>query len=942
MSKALKHIILLAMFLFICATGNGQTNPATKAAGGNGLKTDSKQLKHIAVINSYNENTPWPRQFINQVISEMTLHDDFGPVKVAHLNDGVIRNEDDFNALQNRLFEFFADDKPDYLVLIGNFAFILREKIKEQWGDIPMLLISQSDKYGPLEYYFTTDVNDDNISPPKMHVLSNLQEEYNFTAVVTPNKYRETVDMMFQMYPEINRFVFMGDGTYANRHLSFLIKEYLKLGHPEVKYEWLLASENGMMIPYLNDTDTRNGLLLSSWSYTLPGINGSPLYTAGDSYLIKGAKRPVFGLRYSYMNYGILGGFFPSTSDINALMMTRLSEMISGKRMSEIPITTIENCAPYIDFARMTKLGISESRCPEGTIYVNYVETDWDKYKYYYYAGIILAVMVIIAMVIYIATRRRPIFRRDYDNLVNSMPLGFMQVLLSLDKDGKIKKVEYSEQNQTLRDIIEEHKLRAKIKDKTNVRWQETLDSIVSDMQPKGIVVRIPDSDTYFEFIVSPDKHSTKSHFLANIFVIDISDKMRIENVLRDTARKAIEADNMKTVFLANMSHEIRTPLNAIVGFSHLLCRTTDRKKMEQFIDIIETNNQLLLKLIGDVLDISKADSNKLVFNMQTVDINALIKSACRSVDISRKPDVRIDLTLPMEECLVTSDPYRLTQVLTNLLTNAIKFTERGHIEVGYRLEGDMLRIFVKDTGFGLSESDKSKLFSRFTKLNSFIQGTGLGLSISQAIVDKLGGSMKGESAGRGKGSEFSFTIPYVLKEEIPEPKTSEKKSDEERIADLKRKANTQTTSHGNVFVKDENVVAATEPNKNPNVNISSYKHDKKKILVVEDNPSNYMLVEAVVDSRYELIHAWDGEEAIRLFAKSTPDLVLMDINLPLKNGYEATAEIRLLSKTVPIIAVTAYAQEQDRNKILESGFNGYIAKPVSEEDLLNIIKQFL
>lgn len=940
MSKNLKHTLLIAMCIICVGLIEAQHIPATSPQNKEREGIDRTRLKTIAVINSYNENTTWPRQFINQVISEMTLHDDFGPVKVAHLNDGVIKNHEDFNALQERLFEFFTDDKPDYLVLIGNFAFILRDKIKEHWGDIPMLLISQSDKYGPLEYYYTTTVNDDNVSPPKMHLLEDLQDDYNFTAVVTPYKYRETIDMMFQMYPEIKNFVFMGDGTYANRHLSFLIREYLKLGHPEVKYEWLLASENGVMIPYLNNTDTSIGLLLSSWSYTLPGINGSPLYTAGDSYLIKGAKRPVFGLRYSYMNYGILGGFFPSTADINSLMMTRLSEMISGKRMSEIPITTIENCAPYIDYTRMLKLGISESRCPEGSIYVNKVETDWDKYQMYYYGGIILAILVIIILIIILITRRRPLMRRDYNNLVNSMPLGLMQVLLTLDKDRKVKKVEYSEQNKILREIIEEHNLREQIKDKTYVRWQETYDSISTDMQPKGIVVRVPDSETYYEFIVSPDKHSTETHFLANIFVIDISDKMRIENVLRDTARKAIEADNMKTAFLANMSHEIRTPLNAIVGFSHLLCRTTDRKKMDQFIEIIETNNQLLLKLIGDILDISKADSNKLVFNMQTVDVNAVVRSVCRSADISQKPDVRIDMSLSMENCFVTTDSYRLTQVLNNLVTNAIKFTERGHIEVGYRQEGDMLRFFVKDTGFGLSESDKSKLFSRFTKLNSFIQGTGLGLSISQAIVDKLGGSMKAESAGRGKGSEFSFTIPYVLKEDSTNEQPANKKSDEERLADLKRKVTPQAPEN-DVEANDKSS-SHVKPTLEHVVNISSYKREKKKILVVEDNSSNYMLVEALIDNRYELIHAWDGEEAIRMFAKNTPDLVLMDINLPLKNGYEATAEIRLLSKTVPIVAVTAYAQDQDKEKILSSGFNAYLAKPVSEDELLNVLKKYL
>lgn len=130
--------------------------------------TDSRQLKQLAVINSYNENTPWTRNFINMIISEMSLHNDFGPVKVAHLNNGVIINESEYEALQDRFLDFFADRKPDYLVMIGNFAFMLRDKIKAEFGDIPMLIISQNDKYGPLDYYFTSMTNDDELTPPKM------------------------------------------------------------------------------------------------------------------------------------------------------------------------------------------------------------------------------------------------------------------------------------------------------------------------------------------------------------------------------------------------------------------------------------------------------------------------------------------------------------------------------------------------------------------------------------------------------------------------------------------------------------------------------------------------------------------------------------------------------------------------------------------------------
>lgn len=901
-----------------------------------------KKLKHLAIINSYHENTPWPRRFINSIISEMALHDDFAPVKVAHLNNSIIYDEEDYNLLSTRFFDFFSDEKPDYIVLIGTFAFTLRDEIKEHWGNVPMLLIGQNDKVAPQSYYYTTTNNDLTQTPPRMESMVDLQKDFNFSAVLSRNTYRETVDMMMEMYPNLEKIVFMGDGTFANRHISYMINEYLKLKYSGVAMEWLLATDEGVILPYLNNMDPNVGLLLSSWSYAQPGLDGQPLFTAGDSYLIKAVRRPVFGLRYSYFTYGILGGYFNDLNSFTGMVMKGVSDLISDKNMSEIPFQEIDDAAPYINYPKLVQLGISEAKCPPGTIFYDRQITSWETNKNYILVGIIIGIILLVGMLIYILTRRRPIFRRDYDELVNSIPLGFMQILVTLNKEGKVKSVKYSEQNKALRDIIEEHHLRTAFKDPNFKQWQQTVDTISTEGKPRSIVVHVPNTETYFDFIITPDKHSNETHFLANIFVIDVSDKMKIENVLREAAKKAIEADNMKSNFLANMSHEIRTPLNAIVGFSHLLCRTTDRKKMEQFIEIIETNNQLLLKLIGDVLDISKADANKLTFNMQNVDLNAIIKSACRSADMSQRPDVTLITKFAKEKCLVTTDPYRITQVLNNLLTNAIKFTEFGRIEVGYVDEGKMIRIFVKDTGLGLSENDKTKLFTRFTKLNSFIQGTGLGLSICKAIVDNLGGKMTAESEGRGKGSIFSFTIPNVLQEKrIKSDKPLNMKSDEERLADLKKKVNAKSTEYGNIFIAEEKKMEVTNV-QDVKSNMSSYKREKKKILVVEDNSSNYMLLEAIIDDRYELVHAWDGEEAVRFFTKETPDLILMDINLPHKNGYEAAAEIRTISKTVPIIAVTAYAQDSDREKIISSGFNGYIAKPIAESDLFKILKQFI
>ncbi|MDE5997347.1 MAG: response regulator, partial [Muribaculaceae bacterium] len=405
----------------------------------------------------------------------------------------------------------------------------------------------------------------------------------------------------------------------------------------------------------------------------------------------------------------------------------------------------------------------------------------------------------------------------------------------------------------------------------------------------------------------------------------------QVEQVLRDAAKKAVEADNMKSAFLANMSHEIRTPLNAIVGFANLLCKTTDPDKKKKFVEIIETNNQLLLKLIGDILDISKADSDRMVFNMYKIDINRLLTTICSGIDITKKPDVKIEIKLGMDKCFITSDPYRITQVVNNLLTNAIKFTEKGTITLGYELmPNNMLRFYVKDTGLGISQADMSKLFNRFSKLNSFIQGTGLGLSISKTIVEKLGGSMRAESEGRGKGSTFYFTIPYVLDESTDNYNQENYSSDESRIEALKQKAKVS----GQAKINDQN--SLVDPS------MPSYKYERRKILIVEDNESNSELLKEILSDRFDIVSAKDGSESITVFAKETPDLVLMDLNLPKKDGYEATTEIRRLSKTVPIIAVTAYAQISDKRKVLASGFTDYLAKPIEEEDLISTIRKYL
>lgn len=231
---------------------------------------------------------------------------------------------------------------------------------------------------------------------------------------------------------------------------------------------------------------------------------------------------------------------------------------------------------------------------------------------------------------------------------------------------------------------------------------------------------------------------------------------------LRDAMEKTEQANQLKTTFLANMSHEIRTPLNAIVGFSHMLPELEDREEMREYMDLIGTNTDLLLQLINDILDVSKIEAGTFDFYPSLIDVNQTMQEIEQSMRLRVKGDtVVLALDEPQTECTFYMDKNRLIQLITNLVGNAIKFTAKGSIRMGYRMRDDhTIYFYVSDTGCGMSKEQCDHVFERFVKYNSFIQGTGLGLSICQMIVERLGGAIGVESE-EGKGSTFWFTLPY-------------------------------------------------------------------------------------------------------------------------------------------------------------------------------------
>ena len=384
----------------------------------------------------------------------------------------------------------------------------------------------------------------------------------------------------------------------------------------------------------------------------------------------------------------------------------------------------------------------------------------------------------------------------------------------------------------------------------------------------------------------------------------DITNMQNIEQELVQARIKAEQADRLKTAFLANMSHEIRTPLNAIVGFSRLMTIADNAEDEKLYSDIINQNSEILLQLINDILDLAKIEAGTLEYIRYPMDLGEL----CRNVYEMHKDRVQTGVVLILDNkdtsLIINEDQNRIMQVVTNLITNAIKFTFKGEIRFGFEVREEYIDFYVKDTGMGISEEKIKMIFERFVKLNTFVQGTGLGLAICRVIVEKLGGEITAESK-LNEGSTFRFTIPYKAGKKCPE---SEKA--------------TKCPESG-----------STEPRK---------VLQRRTVLVAEDVDSNFLLLKTLLGKRCNLLWAKNGEDAVNQFKEHQPDLILMDIKMPHMDGLEATRLIRSYSKEVPIVALTAFAFEPDKDRAIEAGCDDCLTKPVSQNALEKVLDKYV
>jgi PAS domain S-box-containing protein len=383
------------------------------------------------------------------------------------------------------------------------------------------------------------------------------------------------------------------------------------------------------------------------------------------------------------------------------------------------------------------------------------------------------------------------------------------------------------------------------------------------------------------------------------IAVTDISLQKELEARLITESEKARESERLKSAFLANMSHEIRTPLNGILGFASLIFEDEpDKDLAKHYAEIIWKNGDRLLGLITKILDLSKIESGTMTLDRDIVSPNLLVDEVIQLFQVvaMKQNDVIIKKVAPeLQDIKIYADQIKLIQILSNLLSNALKFTRKGSIEIGYTIEGNNVLFSVKDTGIGISKEGLAHLFERFYQVNTKsaynTEGSGLGLSLCKSLVELMKGRIWVDSE-QGVGACFSFVIPFE-------------------------------TAHG---TNDKESL------------------EYQEVLLVEDDIRQAHLIKVLLEKQgLKVCVANNGIEALTLLKNNASySMILMDINMPIVNGFEVSREIRKKNLRVPIVAITGFSTDYTQQEALLIGFNEYVIKPLTNDRLSKIVKRFI
>lgn len=847
----------------------------------------------VLIISSYNPDTKTTSQNISQFMEEYNRLKGKSSVVLENMNCKSFPESYLWKEKMRRILsKYTGKQTPSVIVIFGQEAWSSYLSLTHDVEDSPKIpvvcgMISKNAIFLPDD-----SISIKNWEPESVDMQHFIEEGYRVSGIAYHYDVEKNIRLIKDFYPETKHIAFVSDNSYGGVSLQALMKKEMKK-FPELDLILLDGRKNDIyaIVDQIRDLPSETVILLGTWRVDV----NDGYYMGNATYSMMSAKPsvPAFSVTSIGLGHWAIGGYIPKYGPIGKEMARQTVNWLDNKQLKEGEKTQFIENEYVFDRKKLESSGFASKKLPYNSVFVNDTSPILEKYKNEIILAIFVLLLVFLMTLLY-----------HYDQMKK-----MKDILQDLQKDNTI--------------ILNNIQLSIKfVNPDFSVKWSNQVsypckptfgpdNCCMAENPVEPFCGRCPLIDAmkqgqpvHYDYECRPGVYV---HVLANpvfddqnrlLGVIvkkeDVTKAKEAELELRQAKNRAEESDRLKSAFLANMSHEIRTPLNAIVGFSELLSDTEDPDEKRDYTHIIQSNNELLLQLINDILDLAKIEAGTLEFVNTNVDVNKLFSDIEQTFKKKVEENVELSFTERLPYCVIHSEKNRISQVITNFLTNAIKFTPEGSIHFGYRMQNeDTIYFFVSDTGFGISEEEANRVFDRFVKLNNFAQGTGLGLSICQMIVKRLGGDI-GVVSKEGEGSTFWFTMPYVPVEDQPVVLNEGK----------------QNVTSGKV---------------------------KKTLLIAEDDASNYKLY-SVILKEYNLIHAWDGLEAVELYEKHHPDIILMDLKMPNLDGYEATLRIRELSPDVPIIAVTAFAFAEDEQRVMDAGFNYYVSKPIKASEIKRII----
>jgi PAS domain S-box len=638
--------------------------------------------------------------------------------------------------------------------------------------------------------------------------------------------------------------------------------------------------------------------------------------------IIQLSQVPVFSNFDFLIGKGIAGGICELGSDQGSTAAKIAMKLLSGEPSTNIPKVSLAPKRFNVDYSVAKKFDLQLDNLPKETIILNRPEKIYQRYLpeiIITFSAIIILVLIILLLLSNIQKRKITeaslmLSEQKFRDIAELLP----QTVFECDLKGNLtfaNKHAFDMFGYTIEEFSKGINIRQLFIPEEVEHVNLNLKEILGNAPSKNnsyTAVRKDGSRFPYEVHSNMFYKDGKPAGIRGIG-IDVTKQKEVEQELINAREKAEQSDKLKSAFLSNMSHEIRTPLNAIIGFSSLLSDDdANAEQRAEYKKYIQNSSEYLLNLINDIIDHSRIEAGQLDILYSEFNLYDLMKELYLNFKSQQKNKQKENIHFiyenldDTEQIIVLADPVRIKQVVGNLLDNAFKFTDQGSIRFGYTLqENQNILITVKDTGIGISEEDKPLVFRRFYKLCSdsdkLYGGSGLGLSICKNLVSLMKGSIWLNSE-KGSGTSFFINIPIKIK---------------------KYKQIVVSSSTGNFM--------------------SNHHWPGKLILVVEDETSNFDLIKALLrHTSAEILHANNGKEAVELALNNPVDIVLMDIQMPVMNGYDATATIKKEKPDLPVIAQTAYAMANEKEQILKAGCDAYLVKPLDKIVLLDTIQTLL